>query len=514
MDQRLEKDYEEKVHAPFTDSLTGLFNRGFFQISLDREVERSHRYGQPFTVALITIDFLFEYNKRCGYVEGDIVLRKVAGIIMEKLRQIDLPARYVGDKISVILIKIEAKQAFMVMERIRQAVEVCDESAPTVSIGLASFPRDDTTVEGVMDKAKKASMQATIEGGNRICFFDKKATPLDWETKPRILVVDDNPRNLKLMGALLLPLNCEVISAANGKDALAILHKIDVNLILLDIMMPVMDGYEVCRRLKQSEATRLIPIIMVTALNDMDSKVKGIKAGTDDFITKPPNKIELLARSRSLLKMNTLNRNLTSIENVLISMANAVESKDSYTQGHILRVADMAVELGGKMGITQKEKRALKFGSILHDIGKIGIPREILNKPGPLSPEEWNIVKTHPDEGYKICLPLQKTLGPAVDVIRYHHEKIDGSGYPDGLTGEQIPLAARIMAVVDIYDALVTDRPYRKAMAKEKAFGILQKEADDGKLEKEIVTHFIEMIATAPPERKNGCLKQTKGNIA
>jgi len=498
MDRYLEKDYEEKVHAPFTDNLTGLFNRGFFQISLDREVERSHRYGQPFTVALINVDSLYEYNRRFGHARGDRLLRVVADIITANLRQVDLPARYAGDKFAIILTKTEAKQALIAAERIRLAVEKRHGGIPTVSMGLTSFPRDGTSVERLIDNAKEALLQATIEGGNTINFFDKSEIPLDREARPRVLIVDDDPRNLKLIGALLLPLNCTVISAANGEDALSMTHKVDVNLILLDVMMPGMNGYEVCRRLKQSEATRLIPIVMLTALDDMDSKIKGIEAGADDFITKPPNKVELLARVKSLLKVNTLNRNLTSIENVLVSMANAVEAKDKYTQGHILRVADMAVELGRKMGIAQKEMKALRLGGILHDIGKIGVPKEILNKEGPLTPEEWEIIKGHADAGYKICLPLRKTLGPAVDVVRYHHEKTDGSGYPDGLKGEQIPLAARIMAVVDIYDALATDRPYRKAMPREKALEILRKEADDEKLDKEIVTHFIEMIDTAP----------------
>jgi putative two-component system response regulator len=252
-----------------------------------------------------------------------------------------------------------------------------------------------------------------------------------------------------------------------------------------------MDGYEVCRRLKNSEKTRLIPVIMVTALHDMEAKVKGIEAGADDFLPKPVNKIELQARTRSLVNTKKLNDKLTSVEDVLFSLANAVEAKDSYTQGHTQRVADMAVLLGGKMSLSEQEINALRVGGILHDIGKIGVPRDILNKPGPLSDDEWVVMKKHPTIGHKICLPLKKSLGPALDMIQHHHEKLDGSGYPDGLREDEIPTVARIMAVVDIYDALVTDRPYRKGMTRERALSILQEEADEGKLDKSVVEQLL-----------------------
>jgi putative two-component system response regulator len=204
--------------------------------------------------------------------------------------------------------------------------------------------------------------------------------------------------------------------------------------------------------------------------------------------------MELLARTESLITLKKLNNNLASIENVLFSLANTVEAKDSYTQGHVERVSHLAVGVGKKMSLTKRELEALRFGGALHDIGKIAVPSEILNKPGPLDPEEWEIMKTHPDLGCKICLPLKKNLGSALDVIRYHHEKLDGSGYPDGLKGEEIPNVARVMAIVDIYDALITDRPYRKGMTKDKALRILREEAQEGKLDKEILEKLEEMI--------------------
>ena len=293
---------------------------------------------------------------------------------------------------------------------------------------------------------------------------------------------------------MLIPLEYQVVKASSGEDALSVVEKIDVDLILLDIMMPVMDGFEVCRRLKGKETTRLIPIVMVTALDDINSKVKAIDAGADDFLIKPPNKIELLARTKSLVKIRKLNRSLTSIENVVFSLANAVEAKDSYTQGHVERVSNMAVNLGKKMGLDRKELDALRLGGALHDIGKISVSSTILNKPGPLDAEEWEVMKKHTDLGYKICMPLKTNLGMALEVIRYHHEKLDGSGYPEGLIGSEIPPVAQVMAVVDIYDALITDRPYRKGMDKKKVISILRDEGAQGKLDQKIIEYLVEMI--------------------
>jgi putative two-component system response regulator len=310
------------------------------------------------------------------------------------------------------------------------------------------------------------------------------------------LVVDDEPRNVKLLEAILRPLNYEVIKAFNGEDALTIINKIDVDLVLLDVMMPLMDGYEVCRRLKASEATRLIPVVMVTALDSVEDKINGIEAGADDFITKPPNKMELLARTKSLINLKKLNDNLTSIEQVLFSLANTVDAKDTYTQGHVERVSDMAMTLGHRLALSASELQALRYGGALHDIGKIGVPDEIINKQGPLDPEEWNIMKSHPDLGFKICMPLRRNLKTALDVIRNHHEKLDGSGYPDGLKGEQISTVVRIMAVVDIFDALTTGRSYRKAMPRGKALEILRNEAEEGKLDQEIVRNLEILVSS------------------
>ena len=489
MDSELITIYEKETGAQYTDGLTGLLNHGFFEMAFSREFKRSERFGEPFALALIDVDSFSHYNKRLSAAAGDRILREIAELILINIRQIDLAARYSGDVLAVVFIKSNTQSASVALERMRQAIEKKYGGDPTISVGLASYPDDATTKEVLTEKARKALLKAKLGGKNKVCFFEKKCPTVSNEL-PKILVVDDEPRNVKLLEANLLPLNYEVIKAFNGEDALAIVNKVDIDLILLDVMMPNMDGYEVCRRLKASEATRLIPVIMVTALDGIEDKIKGIEAGADDFLTKPPNNSELVARTKSLVKLKKLNNNLTSIEGVLFSLANTVEAKDAYTQGHVERVSSLAMRLGQKMSLPESELEALRYGGALHDIGKIGVPREIINKAGPLDIGEWEIIKNHPDIGYKICFPLRMNLGPALDVIRYHHEKLDGSGYPDGLKGEEISTVARIMAVSDIFDALITDRPYRKAMPRAKALEILRKEAEEGKLDREVVRNL------------------------
>ena len=501
MELEIAKQYEEETGAPFTDSLTGFFNHGFFQIQLEREINRSRRYGEPFTLALIDVDAFASYNKKKGPLEGDRMLRSIADVIQEAIRKVDFPSRYSGDQFAVIMEKTTIEEAAVLSERILHAVEAQLNKEVTVSVGLACYPDDGTNRHDLIKKMSDALQHAKLKGKNAVHFMTKSEEIVKNDAPSTILIVDDDARNLKLIEAFLLPMKCNVIKAANGNDALSIINRTNVDLILCDVMMPEMDGYEVCRRIKENETTRLIPVVLVTALDDMEAKIKGIESGADDFLTKPPNKMELLARTKSLLNIKKLNDNLTSIEYVLFSMANAVEEKDHYTQGHVKRVSNMAMSLGRKMGLNDTDLRALKIGGALHDIGKIGVPNKILNKPGPLSDEEMAIMQKHPAAGYQICLPLKKNLGPALDVIKQHHEKLDGSGYPDGLTENEISVVARIMAVADIYDALVTDRPYRKAMPMEKAVQILKEEADDNKLDADVVRHLMEIINSGA---KNG----------
>ena len=428
-------DYENETKSSFTDCLTGLFNHGFFQLALDREIKRSRRYGAPFTLAFIDVDSFSSYNRDYGPAKGDRILKEIAGIVKKNIREVDIAARYSGDVFALILTECESRHATNVMERIRQDVEMLTGEIKTISIGIAHYPAASENKEIFIQKAKEALSSAKIEGKNRISTCKEEKDLLTDHT-PRILIVDDEPKNIKLLEAFLLRFNYEILKADNGEDALSIIGRTDVDMVLLDVMMPRMDGFEVCRRIKGSQNTRMIPVVMVTALDDTEARVKAIESGADDFITKPPNRIELQARVRSMIKVKILNNTLTSLESVLFSLANTVEAKDEYTRGHTQRVSELAVALAVKMGLSTKDINEIKIGGIIHDVGKIGVPRAILNKPGRLELEEFEIMKTHPSIGYRICLPLKKSLGMVLDIIYYHHEKLDGSGYPEGLQGD------------------------------------------------------------------------------
>ena len=491
---KIAADYEKEAGTSFTDGLTELFNHGFFQISLEREIMRSERHRSSFALGLIDIDSFSSYNRRFGSAKGDRVLKQIADVVKNCIRESDLAARYSGDIISVLLVNCDAEYASKTLERIRKAVNDLFGGEPTVSIGNATYPLDAANREPLIEKAHEALLQAKLSGKNRTCEGGRYGSS-DSDSVYRVLVVDDDPVNVKLMQGLLDKEQYEIVTAFSGTEAINLINKIDFDLVLLDVMMPGLNGYEVCKRIKQSDSMRLLPVVMVTALDDTESRVKGIEVGADDFITKPPIKVELLARIKSLVKVKNLNSKLISIEKVLFSLARTVEVKDTYTEGHSWRVANTAMRIWKKMNLPVGSLESIRIGGVLHDIGKIGISGSILNKPGPLNDEEYEILKTHPDQGHRICLPLKHNLGAALDIIRHHHEKLDGSGYPDGLSGDEISLEARVMTVSDIYDALISERAYRKRLSRADALRTLEESANEGRLDKEMVACLTEMVS-------------------
>jgi len=495
MDSQIVEILQNKSNRSNLDNLTGLCNHSTFQEMLDRHLKTHARLSQVFCLALIDIDHFDRFNRRYGYPAGDRVLQQIAGLIEAEKSFDDVVARYNGDQFALLMPGREKLSALRTAESVRDAVESIDPAELTVSIGLALCNQADLSRDSLLDRVKDALGQARARGRNNLVLFERRDICCD-DSRPRVLLVDDSGLNLKMLAAILKPLNYELFLAGHGFEALDIAERVDLDLVLLDVMMPDMDGFEVCRRLKADDATRMVPVIFVTTLDDADSRVRGIEAGGDDFITKPPNSTELIARTQSLIRLKKLNNSLTSIENVLFSLAKAVEAKDSYTRGHVDRAAYFAVALGNKMKLGSKDIEALRFGGRLHDVGKIGIPNNVLNKDGPLDDEEWKMMRSHPEVGYNICLPLKETLGAALHVIRHHHEKLDGSGYPDGLKAEQISAVARIMAVADIYDALTSDRAYRKGLSSEKAITILREESAEGKLDAEVVENLVDIIQT------------------
>ncbi len=313
----------------------------------------------------------------------------------------------------------------------------------------------------------------------------------------KILIVDDAPDNIVTLENILEDMPYEIFKAYNGREALSMVYEVEPDLILLDVMMPIMNGFEVAEKLKSDERTRLIPIIMLTALDGQGERLRGYKAGVDDFISKPFNIIELRLRVSNLLKLRTYISELEHAEQIIFSLARTVEAKDKYTEGHCERLSRMSVSMGKKIDLLEKELVMLRRGGLLHDIGKIAIADAILQKKGPLTDEEYEIIKTHTTIGERICSPL-KSLKPILPIILYHHEKIDGSGYPAGLKEDEIPLNARIMGLVDCYDALTTSRSYRPAMTREKAMRIIEAETSNGKWDPQLFEHLADLVMTDP----------------
>lgn len=313
--------------------------------------------------------------------------------------------------------------------------------------------------------------------------------------QPKILVVDDHPSSRMTAVALLSVEGYEVLEAESGPIALKRVVESNPDLILLDVMMPGMDGYEVCRRLKEDEQTRLIPVVFITALNDKRSRIMGIEAGGDDFLSKPFDRLELAARVKSLVHQKRLNEDLDHAEQVLFSIARAVESRDPNTGDHCERLVAMGKAFGEYIQLPRTDIRNLMWGGYLHDIGKVGIPDAVLLKKGSFTPEERQIMTNHVLIGEQICKPLRSMRG-VLPIIRYHHERWDGTGYPDGLVGDEIPYLAQVFQVIDIYDALTSERPYKRAFTVAEALEIMLQETQRGWRNPELSQQFTEFLQT------------------
>ncbi|HEY1676460.1 MAG TPA: HD domain-containing phosphohydrolase [Candidatus Sulfotelmatobacter sp.] len=309
----------------------------------------------------------------------------------------------------------------------------------------------------------------------------------------RILVVDDQPSIAGLMSQLLSMRGYEVITASSAEQGEAEIRRQPPDLILSDVMMPGKSGYEFCRTIKDDPATRLIPFVLITGLSDSSDKVRGIESGADDFLNKPVLAEELIARVKSLLRLKEFTDELETADSVLCTLGLIVEGRDPYTEGHCERLASNAVDLGRHLGMSEDSLVALRRGGYLHDLGKIAVPDEILKKGADLTAAEWGIMKLHPITGENICKPLH-SLHLVLPIIRNHHEHSDGSGYPDGLVGSEIPILPRVLQVVDVYDALSTARPYKPALTHEQAAQTMRDEAARGLWDAELVTEYFSML--------------------
>ncbi|HEY7651896.1 MAG TPA: HD domain-containing phosphohydrolase [Methylomirabilota bacterium] len=311
--------------------------------------------------------------------------------------------------------------------------------------------------------------------------------------RPTILIVEDDPHIREVLSGLLGALGYRLLMAASAEQALDALEVVSPDLVLTDVHLGAMSGVELCAQLKADPRYELMPVVILTAVGDLEARVAGLAAGADDFFTKPVEFVELRTRLTALLRVKTLLSQLDRAEAVITTLALTIEARDPYTLGHCDRLSRYAVALGEALGLDQEMLRALRLGGYLHDLGKIAVPDGILLKPGPLDPIEQERIRAHPGAGSDLVLGL-RSLELVRPIMRHHHEKWDGSGYPDRLKGEAIPLGARIISVVDVYDALHTDRPYKAALPHSDAVSLLMREADAGYWDPKIVDTFLDIL--------------------
>lgn len=313
------------------------------------------------------------------------------------------------------------------------------------------------------------------------------------EKKPKVLIVDDNTTNVELLLAQLRNYPYELQTAYDGEAALKSIENDPPDLVLLDLMMPKVSGYEVCQNIKTHKKTQFIPVIIITALKELEDKIRAIEMGADDFLMKPFNKVELVTRVKSLLKLKELYDDVDSSETIIFTLAEMLEAKDVYTRGHSERVSRYAVLLARYIGLNEVDQELIRRGALLHDVGKIGVQEIVLNKPEKLSQEELAHIRSHPARGCEICRSL-KSLAPVLPIIRHHHERVDGRGYPDGISGNDLSVGPRVVSIADAYDAMTSNRPYRKGIQPAEALKIFERESGNGQWDPELVTQFIKMI--------------------
>ena len=329
------------------------------------------------------------------------------------------------------------------------------------------------------------------------------------ETKSTILIVDDEPAGRETLESILEPEGYHLVLAENGYQAIEQAKSIQPDVILLDVMMPGMDGFEVCRLIRSEKHLAEVPIIFLTALDDRQSFMKGLESGADDYISKPVDRYELRARLLGITRLNRYRkllderRNLEEAHKQLLlaydetieGWSLAMDLRDKETEGHTRRVTQLTLKLAESFGIHDEELIHIRRGALLHDMGKLGIPDAVLHKPDKLTDAEWEVMRKHPQFAYDMLYPIEY-LRPALDIPFCHHEKWDGSGYSRGLKGDEIPMSARLFAVVDVWDALTSDRPYRRAWSEEETLKYLR-EQSGRHFDPQVVDLFFQVVKTA-----------------
>jgi putative two-component system response regulator len=313
-----------------------------------------------------------------------------------------------------------------------------------------------------------------------------------------VLLVDHVELNRQLIKGILKAGPYRLLEARSQEEAFRILEREQVDLVISEWIVSDAagrpnSGLDLCRKIKSNRRTHLIPILIVTSVQGIENEVAGLESGADEFLVKPLQPAVLRTRIRSMLRQKRIIDSLEEAETILFALAQTVEQRDKETGNHCQRLAALSVALGSAIGLPDEDLLALYRGGFLHDIGKVAVPDAILFKQGELTPEEWVIMRSHTWKGEEICRPM-RSLRPVLPIIRNHHERWDGSGYPDGLKGEDIPLLARILQLADIFDALTSQRSYKQAYSVDEAISQLRREAELGWRDPELVSVFCEVV--------------------
>lgn len=312
-------------------------------------------------------------------------------------------------------------------------------------------------------------------------------------SRGKILVVDASIANRRNVRATLGEFGQHVIEAGTTSEAIAAISMHRIDLVLVELAVPELGATEFCRMLKKATATQFLPVFVTTASDDLENEVRAIESGADEFLVRPLRPRAFQARVQATLRQKAMIDSLDDSETVLFSLAQSVEERDPGLGQHCQNLALMAAAVGAALGLPGHDILALQRGGYLHDVGKVAIPDHILFKPGPLTPEEWEIMKSHAERGERICGNM-RSLAPVLPIIRHHHERWDGSGYPDRLKGEDTPLLARILQTADIYDALTTARPYKTALTPDEALQIMRGEVEKGWRDPKLVEVFADIV--------------------
>ena len=498
-EQRIEAEmkelHEKLAHQALHDALTGLPNRNLFEDRLERACVEADRARTTVAFGMMDMNRFKQVNDTLGHAAGDELLKAVADRLSLTVRKSDTVARLGGDEFAFIfagihdpaeVVKVASRtltifdEPFVIQEQPLQAIG---------SLGIALYPHHGADAANVLRQADSAMYLAKRDSLSFLIWDEsmsetailashgrRSMTELDSELKRHVvdvLVVDDNDDNRLLVRTYLANEGYAIREAANGERALDLVRESMPDVVLLDVQMPGLSGYEVCGRLRSMPHGSLVPIIMVTAMHEPMDKVAAADVGADDFISKPFSKLELITRVRSLLRIKALTDALDGAENTIVTLARALEARDPYTRGHSQRVGLYGARLAAKAGLSIADQQAMHLAGILHDVGKIGVCEDILQKPGKLDDGEWETIKRHPIIGAEICAPL-RSVKLQLPAIRHHHERWDACGYPDGLGQHNIPLGARITAVCDAWDAMTSTRVYRAGMPVDRAVSILE----------------------------------------